>query len=204
MSITTWSEASAHLARADGNKAASLATPLGHVRLLDDDRVRRTPPLQGVGGVFLGSGVPGFVPRARVGRRGFARVSAGFPAAAARKASDPDRPLGPKPWSRPDGSLPEVSDCDRPLRSGRRWINACQQGIGPLDDGRDGTCSRRRHDASAYALRLGAVGRARVGDGPDVRVSAAARAADEHQLARVEQARPRSPVGPVRHADRRT
>jgi len=66
-------EASADLGEVDPDGAPPLATAIGDVGLLDDDRVRTAPPFRGAGGVFWGSGVLGFLPLARVGCRGFCR-----------------------------------------------------------------------------------------------------------------------------------
>ena len=78
-------------------QSTAVATALGEVGLLDDDLVGAAP-LWGVGGV--GSGVLGFLSRARVGWRGFRRS---FLAGFAAKMSGQRRPLGPKPRRRQDG-----------------------------------------------------------------------------------------------------
>ena len=77
------------------------------------------PPSGGLGGCFLVLGFWGSFPARALA----AGVSAGvlpgfvpgFRAARARKVSDPDRPLCPKPRSGQDTSRAELSDRDRPL-----------------------------------------------------------------------------------------
>ena len=111
-------ELSTDFVEVDSDLSSALATVSGDVRLLDKDRVRRAPPFRGAGGVFPGSGVQGFPPRARVSRRGFCRgFRRGFCRGFERqsKVSDPDRPLPPKPRSRQDTSRAKLSDPDRPF-----------------------------------------------------------------------------------------
>ena len=110
--------------------ASALAPAGGDVRSPRNERVGRSPLQGGLGGssLVLGFGVP--FPRARWAAgvsAGFRPVSAGFSAARARKVSDPDRPLRPKPRSRPDSSRAELSDPDRPLTWKPRSGPDCSQ-----------------------------------------------------------------------------
>ena len=115
--------------RGRSERATALAAVSGDVRLLDKDRVRRAPPFRGAGGAFLILGfwdsLPARALDAGVSAGVFAGVVAGFRAARARKVSDPDRPLAPKPRSRQDTSRPKLSDRDRPLSRKPRSGSDC-------------------------------------------------------------------------------